>query len=416
MLSGEHDQPIRLRSPSTPRALRLPTPLAGLKVIDTATLFAGPYAATLLGDYGADVVKVEHPDGDPARRYGAQADGVPVWWKVVARNKRSVTLDLHTEEGQRIFRRLAAGADLVVENFRPGTLERWGLDYAALSADNPRLVLLRMTGFGQNGPYAHRPGFGTVGEAMSGLAHLTGTPDGPPTLPSFPLADAVAGLTAAFAALTALRARELTGRGQVVDLSIVESMLGVLAGPLATYDLTGVMPTRQGNRSPNNAPRNVYRTKDGHWVAVAATTVSIAERVVRLVGRPELAEEPWFGTGSGRARHAGELDAAVGGWIAERTRDEVVDAFEQAQAAIGAVYDFADVLQDPHLAARGSVISVPDPELDTIRMPGPAFRLSDTPGSVRSAGPRLGEHTAEILGELGIGHAELTALAEREVV
>ncbi|MEV0415211.1 CoA transferase [Streptomyces sp. NPDC050448] len=393
-----------------------PLPLAGLKVIDAATLFAGPFAATLLGDYGADVVKIEHPDGDPARRYGAQADGVPVWWKVVARNKRSATLDLHTDEGQQLFRRLAADADLIVENFRPGTLERWGLDYAALSADNPRLVLLRMTGFGQTGPYAHRPGFGTVGEAMSGLAHLTGTPDGPPTLPSFPLADAVAGLTAAFAALTALRAREMTGRGQVVDLSIVESMLGVLGGPLATYDLTGIMPTRQGNRSPNNAPRNIYRTKDDHWVAVAATTVSIAERVVRLVGRPELAEEPWFGTGSGRALHADELDAAVGGWIAERTRDEVVNDFEQAQAAIGAVYDFADVLQDPHIAARGSIVSVPDQELNAIRMPGVTFRLSDTPGSVRSAGPRLGEHTADILGELGIGAEGLAALAERGVI
>ncbi|MDK9496007.1 CoA transferase [Streptomyces katrae] len=393
-----------------------PLPLAGLKVIDTATLFAGPFAATLLGDYGAEVVKIEHPDGDPARRYGAQADGVPVWWKVVARNKRSATLDLHTDEGRLLFRRLAADADLVVENFRPGTLERWGLDYATLSAHNPRLVLLRMTGFGQTGPYAHRPGFGTVGEAMSGLAHLTGNPDGPPTLPSFPLADAVAGLTAAFAALTALRARELTGRGQVVDLSIVESMLGVLAGPLTTYDLTGVMPTRQGNRSPNNAPRNVYRTKDGHWVAVAATTVSVAERVVRLVGRPELADEPWFATGAGRAAHTGELDAAVGGWIAERTRDEVVDAFDRAQAAIGAVYDFADVLQDPHLTARRSIVSVPDPELDAIRMPDVAFRLSGTPGSVRWAGPRLGEHTAEILGELGVGSEELSALAERGVI
>lgn len=393
-----------------------PTPLAGLKVIDTATLFAGPFAATLLGDYGADVVKIEHPGGDPARRYGAQADGVPVWWKVVARNKRSATLDLHTEEGQDLFRRLAADADLIVENFRPGTLERWGLDYASLSAANPRLVLLRMTGFGQTGPYARRPGFGTVGEAMSGLAHLTGTPDGPPTLPSFPLADAVAGLTAAFAALTALRARETTGRGQVVDCSIVESMLGVLGGPLATYDLTGIMPTRQGNRSPNNAPRNVYRTKDGHWVAVSATTLSIAERVVRLVGRPELAEQPWFATGADRARHADELDEAVGGWIAERTRDDVVHRFEEAQAAVGAVYDFADVLEDPQITARGSIVSVPDPELDTIRMPGVAFRLSDTPGAVRSAGPRLGEHTADILGELGLGPEELAALSERGVI
>ncbi|MFK8912482.1 CaiB/BaiF CoA transferase family protein, partial [Streptomyces sp. YS-3] len=227
---------------------------------------------------------------------------------------------------------------------------------------------------------------------------------------------AVAGLTAAFAALTALRARELTGRGQVVDLSIVESMLGVLGGPLATYDLTGIMPTRQGNRSANNAPRNVYRTKDDHWVAVSATTFSVAERVVRLVGRPELAEEPWFATGADRARHADELDAAVGGWIAERTRDEVIERFEEAQAAVGAVYDFADVLEDPQITARGSIVSVPDPELDSIRMPSVAFRLSDTPGAVRSAGPRLGQHTADILGELGVGPEELAELSERGVI
>jgi crotonobetainyl-CoA:carnitine CoA-transferase CaiB-like acyl-CoA transferase len=387
-------------------------PLRGLRVIDTATLFAGPFAASLLGDYGADVIKVEHPDGDPLRRFGAQRSGTSLWWKVLARNKKSVTLYLGSPHGQDAFKQLVRDADVLIENFRPGTLERWGLDYATLARENPGLVLTRVTGFGQFGPYAGRAGFGTLAEAMSGLAAMTGEPDGPPMLPSFPLADAVAGLTAAFATMTALRAREHTGRGQVVDLAIIESMLGALGAQITSYDQIGVVPTRVGNRSRNNAPRNVYRCKDGGWVALSAPAQSVAEPVLRLVGRSDLTEQPWFGSGTGRAEHADEIDEAVAAWVADRTRDEVITEFEHAQAAVAPIYDVADVLNDPQYAALGSIVSVSDPELGPVRMQNVPFRLSETPGQVRWAGPRLGEHNSEVLGRLGLSEDTIQRLAE----
>ncbi|WP_323120158.1 CaiB/BaiF CoA transferase family protein [Burkholderia alba] len=393
-----------------------PPPLDGIRVIDAATLFAGPLAATMLADYGADVIKVEHPAGDPARKYGARRDDVPLWWKVLARNKRAVTLNLGSADGQRLFRELAAQADVVVENFRPGTLERWGLGYDVLSAINPRLVLVRVTGFGQLGPYASRPGFGTLAEAMSGLASITGEQDGPPLLPSFPLADTVAGLTAAFAIMTALKARERTGRGQVVDLAIIETMLAAMGAQVASYDQTGRMPERTGNRSPNNSPRGVYRTADGKWVALSTSAQSIAERVMRLVGRAELIDEPWFVNGAERAKHADELDAAVGGWIARRTRDEVIAEFERAEAAVAPIYDMADVLRDPQYTALGSVVSVPDAELGAFRTHNVPFRLSDTPGAIRWGGPRRGAHNEEVFGALGLEQSDIDELTERGVL
>jgi crotonobetainyl-CoA:carnitine CoA-transferase CaiB-like acyl-CoA transferase len=381
-------------------------------VIDTATLFAGPFAAALLGDYGADVIKIEHPDGDPLRRYGAQRSGASLWWKVLARNKKSVTLYLGSRHGQEAFKRMVRDADVVIENFRPGTFEKWGLDYATLSEHNPGLVLTRVTGFGQFGPYAGRAGFGTLAEAMSGLAAMTGEADSPPMLPSFPLADAVAGLTAAFATMTALRAREHTGRGQVVDLAIIESMLGAMGAQITSYDQTGVVPSRVGNRSRNNAPRNVYQCKDGGWLALSAPTQTVAARVVRLVGRDDLAEQPWFASGPGRAEHADEIDEAVASWVAGRTRADVVEEFEHAQAAVAPIYDIADVLNDPQYAALGSILSMDDPELGSVRMQNVPFRLSETPGQVRWAGPRLGEHNAEVLGRLNLTEETIEQLTE----
>jgi crotonobetainyl-CoA:carnitine CoA-transferase CaiB-like acyl-CoA transferase len=335
---------------------------------------------------------------------------VGLWWKVLGRNKRNLTLDLSAPGGRETLLRLAATADVVVENFRPGTLERWGLGWDELSAANPRLVLARITGFGQFGPYSHRPGFGTLAEAMSGFAAATGEPEGPPTLPPFGLADSVAALATAYAVMTALAARATTGRGQVVDMAIIEPILAVLGPQALWYDQLGYIQPRTGNRSRNNAPRNIYRTADGSWLAVSTSAQSVAERVMHLVGRPELVDEPWFATGTGRAEHAGELDDAVGGWIAHRTRDEVVDAFEKAEAAVAPVYDISDVMDDPQYQALGTITEVPDPELGTLRMQNVIFRLSETPGRIRWAGRPHGADTEEVLAELGLTPTDITAL------
>jgi crotonobetainyl-CoA:carnitine CoA-transferase CaiB-like acyl-CoA transferase len=391
-------------------------PLRGIRVLEVATLFAGPLAGTMLGDYGADVIKVEHPKGDPVRTHGASKDGVGLWAKVIGRNKRAITLYLGSPEGQEIFRAMVADADVVIENFRPGTLERWGLGWDELSSVNPRLVLARVTGFGQFGPYASRPGFGTLAEAMSGFAAITGEPDGPPTLPPFGLADGIAALTTAFAVMTALRARELTGKGQVVDLAIIEPILTLLGPQPTVFDQLGEVQRRSGNRSANNAPRNTYRTRDGRWVAISTSAQSVAERVMKLVGRPEFVDEPWFGSGAERAEHADELDAAVASWIARRDRDEVVEAFEQAQAAVAPIHDVRDVVADPQYAALNSIVTVPDDELGPLRMQNVLFRLSDTPGEIRHAGPALGQHTAEVLAEYGVASDEVARLRERGVV
>ncbi|MFF0307413.1 CaiB/BaiF CoA transferase family protein [Streptosporangium sp. NPDC004379] len=387
--------------------------LEGVRVLDLATLFAGPMAAMMLGDFGAEVVKVEHPvRPDSSRGHGPGG----LWWKMLGRNKRTITLDLSRPEGQDLLLTLARDADVIIENFRPGTLERWNLSYDRLREANPRLVLARVTGFGQFGPYARRPGFGTLAEAMSGFAAMTGEPDGPPTLPPFGLADGICALATAYAVMTALHAREATGSGQVVDMSIIEPILTVLGAQPTIYDRLGIVPPRTGNRSVNNAPRNTYRCADGSWVAVSTSAQNIAERVMRLVGRPECIAEPWFATGAGRAEHAAELDGAVAAWVGARTRDEVLAAFEEAQAAVAPVYDVRDVLADPQLAALDAVTTVEDPELGPLRMQNVMFRLSGTPGEIRWTGRAHGEDTAEVLAEAGLTPAEIEALRDRGVV
>src|SRR5262245_25130427 len=371
----------------------------------------------LLGDFGAEVIKIEHPSRpDPARGHGPNKDGIGCWFKSLARNKRLVTLDLSRPEGAALLLRLAEGADVVLENFRPGTLERWGVGWSELSAVNPRLVLARVSGFGQSGPYAARPGFGTLAEAMSGFAALNGEPDDPPLLPPFALADGVAGLATAFAVLVALRARDATGRGQVVDTSLVEPLLALLGPQVTAYDLLGELQPRTGNRSTHTAPRNVYRTSDGKWVAVAASANSIAERVLRLVGRPELVDEDWFASGAGRAAHVDEIDTAVSGWIAARPRDEVLSAFEAAEAAIAPIYDASDILADPHLAAVGAVRVVDDDELGPLRLVNVVSRLSETPGGIAWTGGAHGHDTAAVLRELGIDDEDMQQLRAKGIV
>lgn len=393
-------------------------PLEGVRVLDVSTILAGPLCCQLLGDFGADVVKVEHPRmGDSMRGHGHSKDGVPLWWKEISRNKRMLTLDLGTPPGADVFKRLAATADVVVENFRPSTIERWGLGPGVLHELNPGLVVVRLTGWGQTGPYARRPGFGTLAEAMSGFAHLTGEPDGPPTLPAFGLADSICGIAAACAAMMALRHREVQGGGgQVVDLSILEPiMTAVGPGPMV-YDALGVVGQRHGNRSTNNAPRNTYRTKDGSWVAVSTSAQAIAERVLRLVGHPEVIDEPWFATGRGRFEHVEELDAYVQDWVAMRNRDEVLAAFEDAGAAIGPVYDARDIVEDPHVQATQMLVRVPDDDLGSVLMHNVMWRLSDSPGRIRFPGGALGADTDAVLAELGYEAADVAALREQGVV
>ncbi|MEU5769387.1 CoA transferase [Streptomyces asoensis] len=390
-----------------------PAPLHGIRVLDLATLFAGPLAATMLGDFGAEVIKVEHPTRpDPSRGHGPSKDGVGLWWKILGRNKRTITLDLSRPGGRATLLRLVRTADVVIENFRPGTLEKWDLGWDTLSAANPRLVLTRVTAFGQFGPYAHRPGFGTLAEAMSGFAAITGEPDASPTLPPFGLADSIAGLATAYAVMTALAGRERTGEGQVVDMAIIEPILTVLGPQPLWYDQLGYVQARTGNRSANNAPRNTYRTADGGWVAVSTSAQSVAERVMRLVGRPDLIDEPWFATGAERAAHADVLDEAVGSWIAARDRTDVLAAFEKAEAAIAPVQDVRDVMTDPQYQALDTITAVDDPELGRVRMQNVLFRLSATPGAIRWAGRPHGADTEEVLTELGLTAAELTSLRE----
>ena len=381
-------------------------PLEDVRVVEAATLFAAPLAAMLLGDFGAEVIKIEHPTRpDPARGHGPSKDGVGLWFKTLSRNKRLITLDLSKPGGRDAFLRLVERSDVVIENFRPGTLERWGLGPEQLFEANPQVVLARVSGFGQTGPSASRPGFGTLAEAMSGFAALNGEPGGPPLLPPLALADGVTAYATAFAILAALR----TGRGQIVDLSLVEPLLLLLGPQLAQVDLLDELPPRTGNRSSHNAPRNLYRTADGTWVAVSSSATSIAERVVRLVGRPDLAEEQWFATGAGRAAHVEEIDAAVASWIGARGRVDVVAAFEAAEAAIAPVYDAREVVADPQLQAIGALASVPDDQLGHVLMSNVIARLSETPGEIRWAGRGHGADTDEVLAELGVDAASLRA-------
>jgi crotonobetainyl-CoA:carnitine CoA-transferase CaiB-like acyl-CoA transferase len=394
-------------------------PLQGLRVIDASTILAGPLCCQMLGDFGADVVKVEHPGlGDGMRGHGHQKDGFSLWWKEISRNKRTVGLDLSVTEGAEVFMKLAAHTDVVVENFRPGTLERWGIGPDVLFALNPGLVLLRLTGFGQIGPYSGRPGFGTLAEAMSGFAHMTGTAEGPPTLPSFGLADSICGIAASSAVLMALRHREVGGgSGQVIDISILEPIMTAMGPAPTVYQQTGVIEGRHGNRSTNNAPRNTYRTKDGSWVAVSASALQIANRVMDLIGHPELTDEPWFTSGHGRYEHVDIIDHYVGEWIAARDRDEVLAAFAEAEAAVAPVYDARDIVEDVHIRSTEMITEVDDEDLGPMLMHNVMWRMSESPGRIRFAGRSLGADTDSVLmDDLGLSVSEVEHLREVGVV
>ncbi len=346
-----------------------PLPLEGLKVVDMATIFAGPVIASLMGDYGADIIKIEHPRGDTLRSMGWEKNGVSLWWALVSRNKRCISLNLSDPKGQELAKRLIADADVLIENFRPGTMERWNLGPDVLHDLNPGLVMVRTTGFGQDGPYSQQAGFGTLAEAISGYAHMNGWPDGPPTLPPFALGDGVAALTGTFAVMFALWWREHggAGQGQVIDLSLFEPLFWILGPQALVYDQLGIVGGRTGNRAPFVAPRNAYQTRDGIWLALSASAQSVAERVMRIVGREDLIHEPWFADHTGRVEHTEELDAIIGDWIGARDGSEVLAAFAAGEAALAPIYSIDQIIQDPQYIARNTITTVEHPTLGPLR-------------------------------------------------
>lgn len=376
--------------------------LHGIRVLDLATLAAAPLVATYLGEFGADVIKVEQPgSGDPIRGWGNQRDGVGLMWKSVSRNKRSITANLRVAEGQELVRKLVAYADVVIVNTRPQTLRGWGLDYEALRAVNDRIVMLHITGFGLSGPKSERPGFGTLGEAMSGFANITGEADGPPTLPPFMLADGVASLNAAYAVMMALYHRDVHGGpGQLIDVNLIDPLARLLEQTLLGYDQLGLVPTRAGNRWDISAPRNTYRTKDNRWLAMSGSSPALALRVFRAIGRADLVDDADFSDPQRRLARAREVDQVVADWVATKTLDEAMAVFDAEQVAAAAVYDIADLVADEQLAHREVFVKVGDDELGAMTVQAPVPRFSAATGRVEHLGPRLGEHNREVYREL----------------
>ena len=394
-------------------------PLKGLRVIDASTVIAGPTIGMQMGDFGADVIKVEHPRGDVLRNTGDMKDGVGLWFKMTNRNKRCITLNFSTEKGQELFKELIKTADVVIENFRTGTMEKWGLGWEDLKAINPRLVMVRVTGFGQTGPYKNRPGFGTIAEVFSGFAAVTGDPDRPPTLPNFGLADGIAAAYGTFATMFALYHRDAqgSGKGQYIDLSIYEPLFQVMGPQPLQYDQLCIIQKRWGNRSKNNAPRNTYQTQDGHWVAISTNSPAIVTRVLTLCGGAEAANDPRFQTPQSRVEHIDEVDGIVSNWIGRHDLNVVLDEFEKAEAAIGPAYSIDQIFEDPQYQARGDIVDIADEDLGTLKMTNAFPFMSETPAEVRHAGARKGQHNDEILGdELGLTADEIAKLKDDGVL
>ncbi len=391
---------------------RGPLALDGVKVVDISNFLAAPMCSMFLSDFGADVIKVERPGvGDEVRRWGEVKHGVGLYYKVVNRNKRSITADLKTPLGVEIVKRLAARADILVENYRPGTLEKWGLGPDVLHEINPGLIVVRVTGFGQTGPNRRRPGFGTIAEAYSGYVYISGDPDRPPMLPGFGLGDSTTGLMAAYLASVALHEKRRSGRGQVIDLAIYETLLTLLGPQVVNYDQLGLVQERSGSRLPFTAPRNIYRTRDGKYIAVGGSAQSIFERICVALEIPELPKDPRFVDNRARLANVDALDEALQRAIERFDRDELMRRFVELEAAISPVNSVADVVNDPHVRERGNIAAIEDDELGgTLRMQDTVGKLSRTPGRIRHAGPRMGQHNREVLvDELGFDEAQLRA-------
>jgi formyl-CoA transferase len=384
-------------------------PLDGVRVLDLSRLVAGNTLSQVLGDFGAEVIKVEPPAGDSLRAW--QTNGVQVNWKLYARNKKSLCLELRKPEARKLLLDLAPTAAIFIESFRPGTLEDMGLAPEVLLARNPSLVIVRISGWGQDGPYRRRPGFGTLVEGLSGFASFNGFADREPVLPPMYLADTVAGLYGAAGVMIALREVERNGgRGQVIDLPLLDPLFAVLGPQAANYRLTGKVKPRTGSRSTNAAPRNAYRCKDGKYVGLSASTQKMAERVFRSIGRADLVDNPRYRNNADRVRHAEELDAIIGGFVAQRTQAENVAFFEQAEVTIGPIYDISQIVEDPHVRDRELIADYPDPEMGAFPMHHVVPRLTGTPGAIRTPAPRLGEHNRALLAEIGVDEAAYARL------
>jgi formyl-CoA transferase len=377
-------------------------PLSDVRVVEMGQLLAGPFCGQLLGDFGAEVIKVEQPGaGDPMRQWGREKPhGQSLWWPVVARNKRSVTINLRTEQGQDLVRRIVAESDVLVENFRPGTMERWNLGYDELAAINPGLVMVRVTGFGQSGPYAPRAGYGSIGEAMGGLRYVTGDADRPPSRTGISIGDSLAGTYAAFGAMIALHARQRTGRGQVVDSAIYEAVLAMMESLIPEHTVAGYTRERTGAILPNVAPSNVYPCRDDESILIAANQDTVFARLATVMGRPELATDERYATHSARGESQAELDALIAAWTAPQDADGLLAALEEGGVPAGRIYRAKDMLDDPHFIARDDIVTLPHPEFGEIAMHNVAPRLSATPGGVQHVGPALGEHNDEVFGGL----------------
>ena len=393
-------------------------PLAGVKVLELGTLIAGPFCARMLAEFGAEVVKIEAPEGgDQLRQWRKMVGGTSLWWYAQARNKKSVTVNLRVPEGQEVVRRLAAGADVVIENFRPGQLEKWNIGWPQLSALNPGLVMVRLSGFGQTGPYRDRPGFGVVAESMGGMRYVTGYPDRPPVRLGISIGDSLAALHGVIGALMALRHREVNGgRGQYVDVALYESVFNMMESTLPEFDVLGFIRERAGNALPGITPSNTYPTRDGKFVIIGANNDSIFKRLMVAIGRDDLAGDATLATNAGRVPRTAELDRAIEDWTRAHDLAFLLEALERADVPSGRVYDAADIAADPHYAARGMLEQHAMPDGQPVKLPGIVPKLSETPGATRWVGPGLGEHTREVLVAAGYTDAQLDDLRARGVI
>jgi formyl-CoA transferase len=393
-------------------------PLAGVKVLELGTLIAGPFCTRILAEFGAEVIKVESPDGgDPLRQWRKLHEGTSLWWSVQARNKKSITANLKHPEGLAVVRRLAEAADIVVENFRPGVLDKLGLGWDALSAANPGLVMVRLSGFGQTGPYRERPGFGAIGESMGGLRYITGFPDRPPVRTGISIGDSIAALWAAIGALMALRHREVNGgAGQVVDVALYEAVFAMMESMVPEFDVAGFVRERTGNVMPGITPSNTHTTRDGRHIIIGGNGDAIFRRLMLAVGRPELADDPQLASNAGRDARAAELYAAIDAWVVAHDGDAVLAAMEAAEVPASAIYSVADMFRDAQFAARGMFEAATLPDGTPIHLPGIVPKLAETPGGTEWLGPGLGQHTDEILAGLGFDPAQILALREKGAI